>query len=144
MEIEEYFNCRADIMAASKDQDGFLQEQDILSEVLPYMLDAKLVDSEDINDAYYLSLSDGFKLNGYAVNESGERLQLFILNVDVLSETLLEDELCVSARADYEKQFKRVSKFISIAVTLVSAIALALAPISCKKDNSPINSPGPC
>ncbi len=121
MEIKEYFSCRSDILDASKDPDGFILQQDVLSQILPYMLDAKLVDSEDFNDVYYINPVDALKVNGYATNESGERLQLFLLDENCMDEISLDeislyDEWCVSNRADYEKQFKRTSKFVTQAI----------------------------
>ena len=121
MELEEYFSCRSDLLDASKDQDGFILQQDILSQILPYMLDAKLVDSEDFNDAYYINQVDALKVNGYAINESGERLQLFLLDENSMSEfppgaNPLNEEWCVSNRSDYEKQFKRTSKLVTQAM----------------------------
>lgn len=113
MGMEEYLKCREDILNASKDQDGFIQQQDVLSEILPLMLDAKLVDSEDINDVYYVNPVDALKINGYAINESGERLQLFLLDENFIDEATPEKELYVSSRSDYEKQFKRTSKFVT-------------------------------
>ena len=122
MELEEYFNCRSDIIEASKDQNGFTLQQDVLSQILPYMLDAKLVDSEDFNDVYYLNELDTLKLNGYATNESGERLQLFLVDESSILEfppgaNPLDEEWCVSNRSDYEKQFKRTSKLVTQAMT---------------------------
>ena len=121
MEIEEYFSCRSDILDDGKDQDGFIQQQEVLSQILPYMLDAKLVDSEDFNDVYYINKVDGLKVNGYATNESGERLQLFLLDenyIDEISpdEISLFEKWCVSNRSDYEKQFKRTSNFVTQAI----------------------------
>jgi len=121
MEIEEHFSCRSDILNDSKDQDGFIVQQDVLSQILPYMLDAKLVDSEDFNDVYYINQVDALKVNGYATNESGERLQLFLLDENCIDEISLDkvslyEEWCVSNRSDYEKQFKRTSKFVTQAI----------------------------
>ena len=113
MEIEEFFNRRKDIFEDSKDEDGFIQQQLLLSEVLPLMFDAKLVDSEDYNDSYYSYEADNLKVNAYAINESGERLQLFIINENSINEAIPCEELQVSTRAYYENQFKRVIKFVS-------------------------------
>lgn len=116
MTIEELFSYRKDIIEDSKDDDGFIQQQRLLSEVLPLMLDAKLVDSEDYNDSYYTYEADNLKVNAYVVNESGERLQLFIINENSINEAIPYKELQISLRSDYENQFKRVIKFVSKAV----------------------------
>jgi hypothetical protein len=47
MEIEEFLNYRKDLLSEAKDDDGFISESSFLTCVLPSMLDAKLIDSED-------------------------------------------------------------------------------------------------
>jgi hypothetical protein len=111
--VEELYNCRADLFESSRDEFGFIQPELILSEVLPFMLDAKLIDSEDYNNSYYKSSDGKIKVNAYMVNESGERLQLFIVDEKSSDESFNSEELNVSRRADYEKQFKRVDRFVN-------------------------------
>ena len=53
MILEEYFNYRNELLDQSKDDEGFIQENLILSQVLPSMLDAKLIDSEDFTNSYF-------------------------------------------------------------------------------------------
>lgn len=113
MEIEELIGCRRDVISESKDDNEFVQQQLILSNLLPYMLDAKLVDSEDYQECYYKNETDNLKLNGYSINESGERLQLYIVDESSIQENCDVEKLLVSNRADYEQQFKRVIRFIS-------------------------------
>ena len=47
MEIDEYLNYRKDLLNESKDEDGFISEASFLTCVLPSMVEAKLIDSED-------------------------------------------------------------------------------------------------
>ena len=54
MILQEYFNYRNELLDLSKDDEGFIQESLILSQVLPSMLDAKLIDSG--NDGAVISL----------------------------------------------------------------------------------------
>lgn len=112
MEIDEYFEIRTELLDDSKDEDEFIQQQLVLSEVLPFMLDAKLIESEDFNDSYFIHVLDNLKINSYAVNESGERLQLFIINENTIDENTPCEELMVSQKDFYDKQFKRVSRFV--------------------------------
>lgn len=111
-DIEERLSFRSDLLDDSKGEDGFITQTDLLSEVIPSLLDAKLVDSEDYNEAYLDDKGDNLKLNAYAVNASGERLQLFIIDENTIDETSKEDELLISQKADYESQFKRVDRII--------------------------------
>lgn len=53
MEITEFFTFRKSLLDDAKDEYAFISEQTILSQILPMMLDAKLVDSEDLSDSYF-------------------------------------------------------------------------------------------
>ena len=113
MIIEEYFNYRKELLEQSKDQEGFIQESLLLSEILPSMLDAKLIDSEDANNSYLKSNPDKLKINSYLVNESGERLQLFMVNENSIDLSASDEDLKVSKKSNYDSQFKRGTTFIN-------------------------------
>lgn len=113
--VDELWTIRSEILEASKGADAFIDEQSILSEVLPSMLDAKLVDSEDFNESYFVWEIDDLKLNGYAINETQERLQLFVVDESFTSEALAEEEILVSEREHYDRQFKRATRFVRAA-----------------------------
>lgn len=113
MVIEEFFKYRNELLDQSKDDEGFIQESLLLSQVLPSMLDAKLIDTEDFNNAYLKNNAEKIKVNAYCVNESGERLQLFIIDEQSYDLTVKADELRVSRKAYFENQFKRCSSFLS-------------------------------
>src|SRR5690606_12715940 len=66
--------------------------------------------------AYYLNKEDKIKLNGYTVNESGERLQLFIVNEESLDLASSFDQLQISQKSYYDAQFNRASKFAGKAI----------------------------
>lgn len=111
-DIEERIDFRSNLLDDARDEEGFISQANLLSQVVPSMLDAKLVDSEDYNEAYLTDKSDNLKLNAYAVNDSGERLQLFIVDEDTIDEKSETEELLVSQRVHYESQFKRADKVI--------------------------------
>lgn len=115
MIIEEYFNYRSELLDQSKDDDGQLSESLLLSQVLPSMLDAKLIDSEDYNSSYF-KLTDKMKINAYCVNESGERLQLFLVDESSIDLTAKKKDLQISTKASYDAQFKRGTAFINNAI----------------------------
>jgi hypothetical protein len=116
MIIEEYFNYRDELLDQSKDDEGQLSESLLLSQVLPSMLDAKLIDSEDYNSSYFKSIADKMKVNAYCVNESGERLQLFMIDESSISLSAKRKDLQVSTKASYDSQFKRGTNFINSAI----------------------------
>jgi hypothetical protein len=116
MDVEELLNYRKNLLSDAKDSEGFIQEYQVSSEVLPLMLDAKLVDSEDFTDSFFESSSERIKVNGFAVNDTGERLQIIIVDENTISEKLLNEDVLVSQRVAYETQFKRVLKFLSSSI----------------------------
>lgn len=116
MEIKELLKYRENLINSSLDSNRFTDQHTFLTQVLPLMYDAKLIDSEDYNESYYVYAQDNLKVNGYAVNESGERLQLFIADETKLDFSVKTDELLVSTRSSYENQFKRASKFVNKAI----------------------------
>lgn len=115
MEIEEFIKYRDELLSDSKDEDGFISESAFLQEVLGSMLESKLVDSEDFNDSYYLRNELKIKINGYSVNESGERLHLYMVNEESTSLAIEKEKLLVSLKPYYETQFSRVTRLIQMA-----------------------------
>lgn len=114
MEISQLFEDRINILDESKDNNNFPSQEMVLSNVMQYLLTAKLIDSEDFTPCYYNPLYSEQKLNGYTQNSSGERLQLFIIE-DESIHTDEDSELLVSQRADYHKHFKKVERFLASA-----------------------------
>lgn len=114
MDLNSTFSTKQDLIDASLDSDGFVQQSLLLDEILPLLLETKVVDSEDINHTYYLSSDNKAKINGYTVNGTGERLQIFIVDDDWL--LVDAQESTVSQRSAYEEQFKRAERFISNAL----------------------------
>lgn len=113
MEIDEYFKYRENLLSDSKDDDGFISERSVLEQVMPLLLDAKLVDSEDFNDSPFTYEEEKIKINGYLVNESGERLQLFVVNEESLALRPEKESLSIAQKAYYENLFSRGQKFVA-------------------------------
>lgn len=116
MIIEEFFKYRTDLLDQSTDDEGQLSESLLLSQVLPSLAEARLIDSEDYNPSYFKSTPDKLKVNAYCVNESGERLQLFLVNENSIDLTAKAEELKISMKSVYENQFKRGTNFIKKAI----------------------------
>jgi hypothetical protein len=116
MELSELANLRADLISESKDQNEFLDQTLALENSLKYLLDAKVIETEDYVPNYFLDESSNFKVNGYLVNESGERLLLFVVDEDSISESGDIEDYCISKRGDYEFQFNRGIRTIKSAL----------------------------
>lgn len=113
MELGSVKDTRLDLLNSCKDEDGFIQQSLLIDEIMPLLLETKVVDSEDINHSYYLSNDNKIKINGYSINNTGERLQLFVVDEDFLTENL--EDFFVSQRNGYEEQFKRSIRLVSSA-----------------------------
>jgi hypothetical protein len=111
MQIKELLRFRSDLFEESKDENGVLTPTGFIVQVLPYLLDSKKIDSEDFTESYLSQIIDGAKIhiNGYGINDSKERLYLFILNENALSEN---DEVEISTKEYYDDIFKTGISFL--------------------------------
>lgn len=116
MEIQEFLKYRIDLLDEAKDDLGSINETNFINTVIPSMLDAKLIDSEDFTETYYPAIIDGvpIKINGYMINDSGERLQLFILNEESIS--LDSRDLEITHKEYYDSIFKKAFNFVKLAI----------------------------
>lgn len=116
MEVQEYLKYRVDLLNESQDEEGFINESSFINNIIPSMLDAKLIDTEDFTETYYTTEIDNstVKINGYIINDSGERLQLFILNDESIS--LNSKNLEISLKEYYDAIFKQAINFTSKAI----------------------------
>ena len=118
MEVKEYFKLRTDLIEESIDEDGVFSKEGFLSNILPDLVETKLLDSEDFTPSYFNGTLDKHKLkiNGYTINETGERLQIFILNEDATSLKVKETELIIKLKEVYQNLFSEGLRFIKSSV----------------------------
>lgn len=118
MEAKEYFEIRNDLIENSIDEDGVFSEETFLYKVLPDLMEVKMIDSEDINYSYLKTSIDEnkIKINGYTLNDSGERLQIFIVNDNATGLDLDEDALMVSLKEEYQSVFSGGIRFIKSSI----------------------------
>ena len=118
MEAKEYFELRTELIENSIDEDGVFSEETFLYRVLPDLMEVKMIDSEDINYTYLKTSHEGnkIKINGYTLNDSGERLQVFLINENATGLDLTEDNLMVSLKDDYQSVFMEGTRFIKSAI----------------------------
>ena len=116
MEIKEYFTYREYLLDESKDEDGFISDSAFLNICLPALNETKLIDSESCNESFCVIEKEQVRIDGYLVNESGERLQIFIINEDSIDLTSTAEALQISQKAYYEKYFNRALNFVKKAI----------------------------
>ncbi|XZF13043.1 AIPR family protein [Chitinophagaceae bacterium MMS25-I14] len=110
MELKELFIYRQQLLDDSKDEDGYISDAGFVDTSIPALNETKHIDTTDVSDVYYTQ--DGIKVNAYTINESEERLQIFIVNEDSLLPDASEEDVMISQRAVYEKHFNRALNFI--------------------------------
>ncbi|MDJ1483589.1 AIPR family protein [Cytophagaceae bacterium YF14B1] len=93
-------------------EDNNINRTALLDYVLPALNLARLTESEQIDYSYYRLDKENVEIDGYLVNESGERLQLFLSNL------ILPDspDIQISRKDYYESLFSKVKNFVTKSV----------------------------
>ncbi|OOQ58270.1 AIPR family protein [Mucilaginibacter pedocola] len=92
-------------------EDNNVNRRGLLTYVLPALNLARLTDSEEINESYFLRNGENAEVDGYQINESGERLQLFLSNL-----ILPGAERQIARKEYYDQLFSRPKNFFTKAV----------------------------
>ncbi|MDR3713087.1 MAG: AIPR family protein [Puia sp.] len=116
MELKELLLFRNQLLDDSRDDDGYISDDGILDKCLPMLNDTRYIDSTDVTGAYDPLEGGAIKVNAYLYNESGERLQLFLVNEESINPGLTEDQLVVSQKVIYDKQMNRALTFVKKSV----------------------------
>lgn len=115
MDKVEYINFKEKLFEDSADLHGVRNEERFLNGVIPDLLTVKLIDTDDINFIYYNDIcdKDQLKLNGYCINQTGERLLLFIVDEhSLLTPNLKEEDIFIGSIKYYQNLFNRSLNFV--------------------------------
>ena len=116
MELKELFLYRNQVLDDSRDADGYVSDAGFIETCLPWLNETKHTDTTDVNNTYDPLEGGSLKVNAYVCNESGERLQLFLVNEESLNPDSTEEQIKVAQKAVYEKQFMRALTFVKKSV----------------------------
>lgn len=116
MELAEYLHYRDFLLDESRDEDKFISDSSFLKICLPALNETKLIDSEECNEAFCLIDKEQIRIDGYLINESGERLQIFIVNDESTELTNSNEQLLISQKSYYERHFSRALNFVKKAI----------------------------
>lgn len=116
MELKELFIYRNQLLDDSRDSDGYISDAGFLDNCLPSLNETKHIESTDVTNIYDPLENGTLKVNGYLLNESGERLQLFLVNEDSLASESAEETLMISQKGVYDKQMNRALSFFKKSV----------------------------
>lgn len=108
-ELDSFF---ATLVKSITTEDNNINRTELLSYVLPALNLARLTDSEEVTYAYYKLDKENVELDAYLINNTGERLQLFISNLVLPG----SDDIYIARKEYYELLFARVRNFLTRAV----------------------------
>ncbi len=112
MDVKELLLYRTQVLSDNSDSDGYISEEGFLEGSLPWLNETKHIDTTDVTNLYDPVEGGTIKANAYTINESGERLQIFVINEESLDVTAGEAQLMISQRQIYDKQFSRAMSFV--------------------------------
>jgi hypothetical protein len=112
MTLNELTSFSATLLNNITTEDNNVNRTALLDYVLPALNQARLTDSEEINGSYFRQEKDNIEVDAYQINDSGERLQLFLSNL-----VLPSSEYSYIPRKDYyEALFARTKNFFTRSV----------------------------
>lgn len=113
MNIDELLTFRQGLLESSIDSDGYISPNSVLENILPSLVETKLIESEEINS---IPQSSVYSIAGFWENESGERLQIFLVDsasVSVISDI---DKIVYSKKDNHNSLFKSGLDFVKKSV----------------------------
>jgi hypothetical protein len=110
MNIDELLKFREDLLKNSVDENEFISPNSVLEYVLPSIVETKLIESSEINSVPQDSV---YSIAGYSENESGERLQIYLVDSESLSISSDKDFLLHSKKEHHNSLFKLGKEFVS-------------------------------
>ncbi len=119
MNIYELLKFRERLFEEISDGNS-LSENDFIEYALNILFDSKLIDNKSINESFlnsfieYRGNKSYFKVNSYMINETGERLQLFVVDENGLFASS-EENILQSTLEYYNDLFKLCENFSNFA-----------------------------
>jgi hypothetical protein len=110
LNIEDLHKYRQELLNSSLDENMTLSENQILYIITPTLTENKLLENDEFIESYYISKDA--KVNGYKLNDTCERLQLFLINENSINFNINESELCISTKKYYDDCFNNALRFI--------------------------------
>lgn len=109
MTLEDLLKFRKELLENSMDDDNYISQTSFLEYTLPSLVETKLVETEVINTIPPNSL---YSIVGYWENESGERLQLFLVDADSISFSATREDIIETRKNRYASLFKTGQEFV--------------------------------
>lgn len=112
MTINELNSFSDTLLNNIKSEDNNINRMALLEYVLPALNLARLTDSEQISESYFHQEKENTEVNGYQINETGERLQLFLSNLVLPGSA----DLYIARKDYYDSLFSKAKNFFNKAI----------------------------
>jgi hypothetical protein len=109
MNIIDILKFRNELIDSSVDENDFISPNSVLEYILPSLVETKLIESAEINSFPFNPI---YSIAGYNENESGERLQIFLVDSSSVRITTNNDDVIHSKRDNHSNLFKSGLDFI--------------------------------
>lgn len=109
MNVDELLKFRKELLEGATDVDGYISQTSVLENVLPSLVETKLVESEVINTVPPSSI---YSVVGFWENESGERLQVFLVDSESVAISASDEGIIHSRKDHHSALFKTGVDFI--------------------------------
>jgi len=93
-------------------EDDNINRIELLKYVLPALNLARLTDSEEVSFAFYKQEKENVEVDAYFINDTGERLQLFLSNLVLPG----QDDIHISRKDYYDTLFSKSKNFFTKSV----------------------------
>lgn len=108
-ELNSYYNSLIENITTEEDT---INREGLLQYVLPSLNAARFTDSEEIDFSYYKLESENVEIDGYLINDTRERLQVFLSNLLLPG----SENLYVSRKDYYDALFTKTRNFVNKAI----------------------------
>lgn len=109
MNLDELFKFRKELLEGSIDEDGYISQNSVLENILPNLVETKLVETEVVNTVPHSPI---YSIVGFWENESGERLQVFLVDSDSVALNTSDEGIIHSRKDHHSTLFKTGLDFI--------------------------------
>lgn len=112
MTLNELNSYHSSLITAITTEDQNINRVELLKYVLPGLNESRLIDSAEVTEAYYSIESENIEIDAYLINETGERLQLFLSNLVLPGSA----DINIPRKDYYDTFFLKVKNFVTKAI----------------------------
>jgi hypothetical protein len=112
MKLSELNSFFTSLIGAITTEDNNINRTSLMNYVLPALNLSRLTDSEEVSYAFYKQEKDNIEVDAYLINDTGERLQLFLSNLVLPG----SEDIFIARKDYYDSLFAKSKNFFTRAV----------------------------